>query len=366
MNFDIHLRFTPSLAFFGILAEMNEQFPDWTDGSYDWANQTVDFLAAPTPLPKFDEAMFRTPLSQRALNDTLHVAVALLAGNYPLVRDYLKNTRFAFVIGYPRSGGSYLTKELLRTVGLDHTRVSEALAHDGFPDLRETWYDWAGNRPYYHLQEAMFQVAEFLVLAQLYYQRNTERQKDGFWLAPKKMHKILAWAGSFKMLLGQGRADYLATVRHPVPACISIYEKCGGLPRDGRFPVATPRSAIERWITNDLMHLGYSAQELAKMSYFEAVVTGWTQFHLNMATSGLFLGSRDEVRIVPYGKESLEQVVRDYRARDGRNASPPESVLIHDKSRQHAEWLARGDHAVQTVANAWAALGLHFPSLELH
>ena len=61
------------------------------------------------------------------------------------------------------------------------------------------------------------------MLAQLYYQRNTGRQKDGFWLAPKKMHKILAWAGSFKMLLGQGRADYLATVRHPVPACISIY-----------------------------------------------------------------------------------------------------------------------------------------------
>jgi hypothetical protein len=41
-------------------------------------------------------------------------------------------------------------------------------------------------------------------------------------------------------------------------------------------------------------------------------------------------------------------------------------VLIHDKSRQHAEWLARGDEAVRTVASAWAALGLRFPQLEHH
>ncbi|WP_338467642.1 hypothetical protein RXV95_03540 [Novosphingobium sp. ZN18A2] len=363
MHFDIQLRFQPSPAFIGILAEMNEQFADWTDGSYDWANQTEDFLSPPTPLPKFDEAILQTPLSKRAVNDTLQIAIALLSGNYPVVRDYLKETRFAFVIGYPRSGGSYLTKELLRTVGLDHTRVSEALAHDGFPDLRETWYDWNGDRPYYHLQEAIFQVAEFLVLANLYYQRNTDRRSDGFWLAPKKMHKIVFWASSFKMLLGQGRADYLVTLRHPVPACISIYEKCGGLPADGRFPVSAPRSAIERWIINDLMHLGYTAQQLSVMSYFEVVLVGWAQFHLRMATSGLFLGDRKEIRLVPYGKDCLEQVVTDYRGRFANANFAPEPVLIHTKSIEHPDWRARGDEAVETVRHAWSMLGLPFPEL---
>ena len=365
MHFDIQLRFQPSPAFVGILAEMNEQYADWTDGSYDWANQTEDFLSAPVPLPTFDEAMFQTPLSKRALNDTLQIAIALLSGNYPLVRDYLKDTRFAFVIGYPRSGGSYLTKELLRTVGLEHTHVSEALAHDGFPDLRETWYDWAGDRPYYHLQHSVFEVAEFLVLAHLYYRRRTEPQPGGFWLAPKKMHKMVSWAGSFKMLLGQGRADYLMTVRHPVPACISIYEKCGGLPQDGRFPMAAPRSAIERWIINDLMHLGYTAQDIARMPYIDAVLASWSHFHLRMAGSGLFLGDRREIRIVPYGKESLEQVVREYRTKLGRADAVPEPVHIHDKARQHTDWITRGDDTVQNVARAWAQMGLHFPELSL-
>lgn len=363
MHFDIQLRFKPSAAFIGILAELNECFPEWTDGSYDWANQTVDFLSAPTSLPQFDEAMFQTPLSRRALNDTLQVAVALLAGNFPLVRDYLKGTRFGFVIGYPRSGGSYLTKELLRTVGLDHKLVSEALAHDGFPDLRENWYDWAGDRPYFHLEQAIVQVAEFLVIAHLYYRRKTEAREGGFWLAPKKMHKMIAWAGSFKMLLGQGRADYLVTVRHPVPVCISIYEKSGGLPKDGRFPMAGPRSAIERWIINDLMHLGFSAEEIGRMEYIDVVLASWTHFHLRMANSGLFLGSRDEIRIIPYGKEALEQVVRDYRMRLGSNNAEPEPVLIHDKAKNNAAWLLRGNAAVEVVTRAWTALGLQFPAL---
>jgi len=365
MNFDIQLRFQPSPAFVGILAELNEQYSEWTDGSYDWANQTVDFLHASAQLPQFDEKLFKTPLSQRAINDVLHIAIAVLSGNYPLVRDYLKHVRFAFVIGYPRSGGSYLTKELLRSIGFDHTRVSEALAHDGFPELRDTWYDMAGQRPYFHLQEAIFQVAEFLVIANLYYQIKSKRQDDGIWLAPKKMHKMVSWAGSFKMLLGQGHSDYLVTLRHPLPAAISVSEKSGGLPENGLFPLRAPRSAIERWIMTDLMHLGFSLAELEQMDYFEAVFTSWTQFHISMATSGLFLGEREEIRLIPYGQESMEGVVREFREGYGDAGAAPEPFRIYDKAQQHADRLERGNAAVDAVTAAWSALGLRFPELSL-
>ncbi len=365
MNYDIQLRFSPSQAFVGILAELNEQYSDWTDGSYDWANQTVDFLHAEAPLPQFDEALFKTPLSQRAINDVLHIAIAVLSGDFPRVRDYLKHVHFAFVIGYPRSGGSYLTKELLRTIGFDHTRVSEALAHDGFPELRDTWYDWVGQRPYFHLQEAVFQVAEFLVISNLYYQIKSKRQDDGIWLVPKKMHKIVHWGGSFKMLLGQGHADYLVTLRHPLPAAISISEKSGGLPADGLFPVKATRSAIEHWIINDLMHLGVGLGELARMHYFEAVFMSWSQFHIRMASSGLFLGDRDEIRLIPYGQQSQEGVVGEFRQRYGDPEAAPEPFLIHDKAQQHADWIERGDAAQAAVTSAWSALGLTFPELSL-
>ncbi|MBB6182934.1 hypothetical protein [Oleiagrimonas soli] len=80
MHFDIQLRFQPSPAFIGILADMNERYADWTDGSYDWANQTEDFLASPAALPDVDESLLQTPLSKRAVNDTLQIAIALLSG----------------------------------------------------------------------------------------------------------------------------------------------------------------------------------------------------------------------------------------------------------------------------------------------
>lgn len=368
MDFNINLKFQPSQWFLGVLAEVNEKYADWTDGSYDWANQTTDFLHNPVPLPKFDESLFKTPLSRRAVNDLLNMAVAIMAGNYPLVRHYLKNIRFAFVIGYPRSGGSYLAKELLRTLDLDHKRVSEALAHDGFPELRDIWYDWNGNRPYYHLQDAIFQTAEFLVIANLYYQIKTKPQPEGIWLAPKKMHKIINWGGSFKMLLGQGKADYLVTIRNPLPTAISVYEKSGGLPDDRRFPAKTARSAIERWILTDLQMLGYPLNQIAEMEYFDAVQVSWSSFYARLATCGMFLGDREEIRLIPYGKPELEGVMAKFRERYGvgrAKDTAPEAVLVHDKSNEHPQWQKRARIATDSMRALWESLGLNFPKLSM-
>lgn len=362
MDFDISLKFRPSQWFVGILAEMNEQYSGWTDGSYDWAAQTTDFLHALPPLPEFGEALFKTPLSQTAVNDLLHVAVAILAGDYPSVRAYLHEIRFAFVIGYPRSGGSYLTKELLRTLHLDHRRVSEALAHDGFPELREIWYGWEGDKPYFHLQDAVFQVAEFLVIANLYYRRKTARHPHGYWLVPKKMHKIVDWGGSLKMLLGEGRADYLVTIRSPLPTAISIAEKSGGLPDDLMFPASRPRSAIERWVLADLARLGHPIEQIKEMDYFDAVQVSWSSYHARMASSSLFLGNRDEIRLAPYGAAELEGIVRDYRTRY-RHEGDPEAVYVHDKADAFPVWGARAEIAVNAMASLWRSLGLAFPRL---
>ncbi|WP_298286241.1 hypothetical protein [Acidocella sp.] len=365
MDFSINLKLKPSPWFTGVLAELNELYSDWTDGSYDWAAQTTDFLHMTPPLPAFDDSVFETPLSRRAVNDLLHLAIAMIGGDYPLVRRYGEAVRFAFVIGYPRSGGSYLTKELLRVTGLDHTRVSEALAHDGFPELSDGWYGPGANgQPGFYLQESLFQAAEFLVIANLYYRRKTVRHPHGYWLAPKKFHKIVNWAGSFKMLLGPGRADYLVTIRNPLPTAISIYEKSGGFPEGGLFPAQAARSAIERWIVADLVMLGHSPEEIAAMDYFEAVQKSWSAFYARMATSGLFLGLREEIRLIPYGAEALEGVVREYNALHLKR-DLPEEVLIHEKANAHPHWVGRAGEAVAAMTSLWASLGLTFPALTL-
>lgn len=54
----------------------------------------------------------------------------------------------------------------------------------------------------------------------------------------------LAYQGSFFREVFGPDADCLITLRHPIAACISTYEKSGGLPADGKFCV---RSKIEDW-----------------------------------------------------------------------------------------------------------------------
>ncbi|WP_038133509.1 hypothetical protein, partial [Thioclava indica] len=243
-------------------------------------------------------------------------------------------------------------------------RVSEALAHDGFPELRDIWYDREGGKPCFHLQSSVFQTAEFLVIANFYYQIKTKRGGDGTWLAPKNIHKIIHWAGSFKMLLGQGQADYLVTLRHPLPAATSIAEKSGGLPEDLCFPATHPRSAIERWVLNDLMILGRPEAAIAALSCFEAVQISWRLFHGRMASSGLFLGNRDEITLLPYGRDALEGAIRSYRARRDKPA-PPEPLLIHDKAEAFPDWHAPTNAAVAQMSGYWRSLELNFPELTL-
>ncbi|OYV89697.1 MAG: hypothetical protein B7Z57_11795 [Acidiphilium sp. 37-60-79] len=201
VEFPFKMKVGLSYWFTGILAEMNGDFTGWSDGSYDWAAQHIDFLHAPEKLPKLDDGFFHTPLSKRILDELLEIFLCLISGEHKSIQDYLTGVKFAFVVGYPRSGGSYLTKELFRSVGIDHRRVSEALAHDGFPDIGENWFGPKSTEPCYYLQESMLQIAEFLVLSNNYFIERSRPDQSGKIIIPKKMHKLINWAGSLKIAL---------------------------------------------------------------------------------------------------------------------------------------------------------------------
>ena len=364
MKLRLNLDLTPSPWFVGILAELNQRFSDWSDGAYDWADQTTDFLHAPSALPAFDDSIFETPLSRQAVTDLLQVTLAIVGGDHESVRRYLEPVRFAFVIGYPRSGGSYLTKEILRTIGLDHTKVSEALAHDGFPEVGDIWFPTDIGAKSFYMQDTIFQIAEFLVISRYYYMLRTRKHPHGYWLAPKKFHKIVNWAGSLKYLIGPGQAEYLVTVRNPLPTAISIYEKSGGFPPGGLFPVEASRSAIERWVVKDLVMIGHSLAEVARMDYFVAVERSWSSYYARLATSGLFLGLRDEPKVIGYEATALEGVVEVFRANQFSRTSV-EPFLLHDKSSEHPQWAERAGATVETMRRLWEGYGLSFPALSL-
>lgn len=362
MDLSINIKINPSVWFIGVLAELNGLYSGWSDGSYDWADQTTDFLADLPALPGFDPALFETPLSQKAFHDVIQLVLAMVRGDYGFIRNYLNELSFVFIIGYPRTGGSYLTKSIIKTIGLDHKHVPEPLAHDSFPNIMDCWYEGEGRQPLSYLYESFIQLAELFVLCKLYYPMKTKLGPQGLWLAPKKIHKAVHAGHGFKMLFHQLQAKYLLTIRNPLPIAISIYEKSGGLPENGLFPAHNQRSAIETMIVHDLLMEGYSMNEIANLDYYAAVEKSWVRFYSKMATSGLFSNNRSDVDIVPYNKEALQNIARSYQAaRQIQDA--PEDFHINNKSDAYPAWKQQAEKTLHTMKMHWQSLGLTFPDL---
>ena len=88
------------------------------------------------------------------------------------------------------------------------------------------------------------------------------------------------------------RDDYVVTLRHPIPAAISTYEKSTGLPGNGRFSV---RGNIENWAHRDVLATGEDPEEIFKRDYFDVYLRYWEQYHYHLALSGLFAGRNREI-----------------------------------------------------------------------
>lgn len=364
MEFNINIKISYSPCFVGILAELNGIYRGWSDGSYDWANQTSDFLSDLPPLPAFDNALFQTDLSKKLLDEVMMIVLAMIAGDYPAIRNYLKGTEFVFIIGYPRTGGSYLTKSIIQSFGLNHKEIPEPLAHDGFPNIMDRWQVADGQKPLSYLYESFVQLAEFLVISKAYYQLKAKSNQLISYPVVKKIHKAVHSGHGLKMLFNPGQADYLMTFRNPLPVAISIYEKSGGLPEDGLFPATRQRSWIESMIVHDLTMEGYSLTEIAAMDYYQAVEKSWIRFYSKLAISGFFSGSKEGVRLIPYGQAPLQETVKFYQEKY-QLKNNLEAVYIHKKSKQFPDYIKKSKATVKAMQNHWASLGLNFPNLDL-
>lgn len=357
-TFTISQKLQFSQEFTGIVAERCGEFSDWTDGSYDWADQTNDFLHSETRMPKKGPWVNSKKAREMAAEAKM-IYKAMLENQFAAVRECLKGYHFLFIVGFPRSGGSYLTKEALRTVGLDHTKVSENLAHDGFPSTSTGKMIWERG--------PLLQMAEFLVAARHFFGDNTQPGPDGEILIPKKAPWMNTSGWLYRTILDQTKTEYWLTIRHPLPLAISIAEKSGSLTGEKevpeRFPTQT-RSSIERQVAMACIRQGVNPTNL---TYFDAVSLAWAAYHLQMVgVSGLFHGQwRGRVRFAPYSKETMEAGIKRLAQMRGAEREP-EPFFIHQKAREVApEIRERLEIKVRQVAAAWGALGVPFPKLEL-
>jgi hypothetical protein len=200
-------------------------------------------------------------------------------------------------------------------------------------------------------------LSEYLTMVETFF--GDRKSYDGKIVVPKKLTKAVYAGGLFHCALGE-ETEHVLTVRHPVASCVSTYEKSGGFPADGRFTV---RSNIEEWCRRDLQHIGFSAEELKNMDYFDAYLRYWEHYHLSLAMTGL--SASRHLKVVVFGKTALESAAQGYHARYGSNLQVSEFHTSDEARRRHPEWIERTRPAIDRVAAAWSLAGIAFPAEEI-
>lgn len=275
---------------------------------------------------------------------------ALLTGDPGALQELHARFHFVNIIGIPRTGGSYLTAELYRALGMAPEQVPNVIAHDSFPEagpfqLQPGLNSWTMS---------LKTMAEYLTMVEIFF--GEQPRHFGKIVVPKKLTKGVYAGGFFHRVLGEGM-EQVVTVRHPAAACVSTYEKSGGLPAGARFAV---RSNIEDWCRRDLLSTGCGAADLERMDYFDAYLRYWEQYHLRVALAG-FSGNRD-LRIVAFDRAALQALAQSYHDRysSGLRAS---EFQVSDKTRQvHPEWLRRAQPSIDRIAATWKLVGMAFPA----
>jgi hypothetical protein len=303
--------------------------------------------------PKDAERVMATPGGRNAVARAYQWLLALLTGDTNSLREVQLRYHFVNIVGIPRNGGSYLTKELYRALGYDPVTVPNALAHDGFPESGPFAFKPGSNSWILCLQT----MAEYLTMVELFF--GNAARHSGKIIVPKKLTKGIYNGALFHRVLGEA-VEFVFTLRHPATSCVSTYEKSGGLPENGLF---TNRSNIEEWCRRDLAYTGVKMEDLAKMDYFDAYLRYWEQYHIYVATTGLSAAS--ELRVVAYGKERLESLARSYHRRYESDREVTRFEVSDEYRRRHPEWIKRSEPVIKRVREMWQRVGLPFPNDEL-
>ena len=295
------------------------------------------------------QRIMSSPEGQRHLLRAFDLLLALMTGKVDKIRDIQFRFHFISIIGVPRHGGSYLTAELYRALGYEPEKVPNVIAHDGFPEAGPFRFLPNVNSWVLSLQS----MAEFLTMVEIYFGK--AKPHTGKIIVPKKLTKSAYAGGFFHCILGES-VEHLLTVRNPVTAAISTYEKSGGLPEDGKFKV---RGNIEEWVRRDLLFTSGGALDPTRMEYFDAYLRYWEQYHYYVATTGL--SANQNIKVVAYGRERMMETAQDFYYRFGRKNLEPREFKVFDKRDRHPDWFAKAEPAVHRVAEVWRNVGLDFP-----
>lgn len=248
---------------------------------------------------KHMEEISKLPVAQQTINRGYDLTLSILFGTLDRLKSLQDSKKFILIVGCPRSGGSYLTKHLFKSISKEISITPSVIAHDGFPDPVPFSLQ-KGNNAHTTLARHM---GEYLAMSELFFAK--DRLINGLTIIPKKSTKAAYYGVFCNDVLGDN-AELILTIRHPVASCVSTLEKSGGTTNKNLFKV---RSNIESWIERDIRYLS-GQHSLENEEYFDCYLKYWENYHHSLVSTGLL--ANKNIIIVPFISSSLYDTAKGF------------------------------------------------------
>ncbi|QHS23287.1 sulfotransferase family protein [Virgibacillus sp. MSP4-1] len=265
----------------------------------------------------------------------------LISNPNKLMNEYLENKKFIFITGAMRTGGTFLEKKIFEAFNLDLSDYSLHIVHDSVPheeSIRNSF-----KTP--SLMFTLFELAQFLVWAKREFKHSDViiKKRTAFELSLPLLYSIFG-----------NRAEYIVTLRHPVPAGYSMAKK--------RNYNVESYDSPEWWYNLVKQHKCIGHEQWDNYNYLERFILYWQASYEKVARNKL---SEQNLRFITYNQSDYSYHVNEIADKfNGNKVDFSDFNVI--KKNYNKVWSDKLLNDVLTnVSNQWEMNDMKFPNLEL-
>ena len=254
--------------------------------------------------------------------------------------DYLHGKKIIFIAGAMRTGGTFLASKLFEVFEMRLEDFNLDMVHDTIPNFPKSFPNMVNELPHF-----LFELSQLIVWI--------KREFKNSHVAIKKRTSFEYYLPLLYTIFVDN-AEYILTIRHPVPSGFSMAKKKG-------LEVNSHSSPIW-WYDLIESKKGLSGRKWDKLNCIERFAMYWQICYEAVATNRNY---KQKIKVVPYNKQSYQDLISfvayKYHGKD---------VILDDfivNSKDYKGTWSRDliDNILEQVNYHWELSGLKLPIMEL-
>lgn len=255
-----------------------------------------------------------------------------------LLEEWMPDSRWIFIVGMARTGGTYLLSEVLKLMDEPIEQYGVRMIHDGIP-LYENLAFWEREPK---KQKLRYELAQFLLWA--------NQEMSDLKVIPKKRISFAHALPVLDRIFGS-KATYLFTLRHPGEISCS-WAEMEDLNREGMDDTQA------NWWAYMNDRTGVDRERWESLGFQRRLLQLWEQYHGDLIDAVPLEGTVEVLRFGSAYPEFIQRKAREW----GCSVSPDEFT---SKNRDPDGWWSSGhvEKTIRSVRDRWTKKGLEWPGL---